>query len=109
MQMATSLRAKAYLDRFFAELEVPFTTGSKTDIEASFMNAKKLRAESDLFAQYMDTQYAKSYQHYANIVKHTEETTKVLKVEELKEGPKEEVPVKAEAPVKVEAPVKEPA
>jgi len=50
MQMATSLRAKVYLEKFFAELAVPFTTGSRTEIEASFMKAKELRPDSDLFS-----------------------------------------------------------
>lgn len=55
MQMATSMRAKVFLEKFFEELKVPFTTGSRTKIEASFMEAKKLREDSDLFSQYMDT------------------------------------------------------
>ncbi len=55
------------------------------------MAAKLLKPASELFKQYMDTQYAKSYQHYANIVLHGEEQAKAnpqpKQEEEKKEAP----------------------
>ena len=52
---------------------MPFTSGSRKEIEESFLRAKATHPESDLFGKYIDSQYAKNYQHFANIVKNAEE------------------------------------
>lgn len=38
--------------------------------------SKDFRPESELFSKYMDAQYAKNYQHFANIVKKAEDKAK---------------------------------
>lgn len=76
MQLMASGRAKNFLDRFFKDFGVTFKTASRQEIESSFNEAKGFKAESELFRQYIESQYAKSYQHFANIVKKTLEETK---------------------------------
>lgn len=76
MQLMASGRAKNFLDRFFKDFGVTLKTASRQEIESSFNEAKGFKADSELFRQYIESQYAKSYQHFANIVKKTLEDTK---------------------------------
>lgn len=66
--MIAAAGTKNYLVGFFKDLGVDFKTLSREDIEQTFDTAKLLKQESKLFADFMDSQYAKSYQHFANMI-----------------------------------------
>ena len=73
MQIHNSKGALNYLKKFFGELSVDFQASSRVEIERTFKKGRDYRIGSDLFNKYMDSQYAKNYQHFANIVKLAEE------------------------------------
>ena len=81
--MNSAKGALTYLKGFFTDINVPLRYDSRPSLESSFQLAKDSRKDSQLFSDYMDSQYAKNYQHFANII--------MIAEEEAKSKPKEDV------------------
>lgn len=67
-QLMTSMRAKNFLDGFFKKFGATFQCSTRKDIEESFKAAKLTKPDSQLFKLFIESQYAKNYQHFANFV-----------------------------------------
>lgn len=65
-----------YVRQLFEALKVDFKYGSRAEIEASFKAAKETRPDSKLFSEFIESQYAKNYQHFANMILIAEEEKK---------------------------------
>lgn len=81
-QMNAAMGAKNYLVGFFKDLGIDFQSLSREHIEQTFKDAKLTKQESKLFALFMDSQYAKSYQHFANMILKSKEEEEGKKAKE---------------------------
>ena len=107
--MKSAQGALKYLKGFFDDIKVPFAYAVRADIESSFQTAKDSRKDSQLFQDYMDSQYAKSYQHFANILLIAEEEAKSKPKAEDAKMEESSVPAQSAGPSEKSEEKKEPA